>query len=237
MADTVELWAGGPVMLKEGGMAVSTDSVLLADFAAARTARTALDLGCGSGIISLLLLQRMPSLTITGVELDGAAAESARNNMAMNNLSGRASVVTGDFRDYTPAAPFDLAVSNPPYFTRNSGRISPDEIRAAARSEETCTLEELAAAAARCLKFGGRFDMVYRPERLSEAFCTLTAAGLEPKRLRLVHATPLSVPSMVLIECRRGGKPGLDILPPLILKSPDGDDSEEVKKIYHLGGN
>ena len=110
-------------MLKEGGMAVSTDSVLLADFAAARTARTALDLGCGSGIISLLLLQRMPSLTITGVELDGAAAESARNNMAMNNLSGRASVVTGDFRDYTPAAPFDLAVSNPPYFTRNSGRI------------------------------------------------------------------------------------------------------------------
>ncbi len=236
MAETAELWPGGPVMLTSGGMAVGADSVLLADFAGAKSARRALDLGCGGGIISLLLLERMPCLVMDGVETDSAAAQTASKNMALNGLSDRFTVIPGDMRSFTPSAPYDLVVTNPPYFARGSGAVSPDASRAAARTEGGCTLDELVKTAARCVKYGGRFAMVYRPERLSEAFCALTASGLEPKRLRFVHATPALPPSMALIECRRGGNPGLEVLPPLILQGPDGGDSDEVKTIYHLGG-
>ena len=76
--------------------------------------------------------------------------------------------------------------------------------------------------------------LVHRPERLSEIFCTMTACSLEPKRLRMVQYKAQSAPSLVLIEARRGGKPGLSVLPPLIL-TENGEDTGEVKKIYHRG--
>ena len=75
--------------------------------------------------------------------------------------------------------------------------------------------------------------LVHRPERLSELLCALTAAGLEPKRLRTVARTADAAPSLVLVGARRGGKPGLRILPPLTLCAPDGTDSEEIRRIYH----
>ena len=82
-------------------------------------------------------------------------------------------------------------------------------------------------------RWGGSAALVHRPERLSELLCALTAAGLEPKRLRTVARTADAAPSLVLVEARRGGKPGLRILPPLALCAPDGTDSEEIRRIYH----
>ena len=116
---------------------------------------------------------------------------------------------------------------------RSSYRPDPDPARAAARGETDCSLPELCAAAAYLLGSGGRFCLVYRPERLSELFCALSAAGLEPKRLRLVCPRPESAPSLVLAEARRGGRPGLAIEPPLTLTDGEGRESEEVKRIYH----
>ena len=75
--------------------------------------------------------------------------------------------------------------------------------------------------------------MVYRPERLTDALCTLRAHGLEPKRLRLVCHRAESAPNLLLIEARRGGKAGLKIEAPLILTKPDGSETEETKRIYH----
>ena len=75
--------------------------------------------------------------------------------------------------------------------------------------------------------------MVHRPERLSEIFCALTRHGLEPKRLRMVQYKSGHAPNLVLIEARRGGKPGLNIEKPLILCCEDGSDTEEVREIYH----
>ena len=91
----------------------------------------------------------------------------------------------------------------------------------------------LCAAAAYLLRTGGSFCLVHRPERLSELFVCLSAHGLEPKRLRLVCPREGSAPSLVLVEARRGGKPGLVIEPALLLTDADGKESEEVRRIYH----
>jgi len=110
--------------------------------------------------------------------------------------------------------------------------VSPDPGRAAARSELTCTLPQLCAAAAWLLRQGGRLCLVHKPQRLAELFRCLSEAGLEPKRLRLVCSSAAAAPSLVLVESRAGGKPGLTVEPPLLLQDGDGGESAEYRRIY-----
>lgn len=236
MSDYQELWPGGPVFAQAANFRLSTDSVLLADFIHTGGAARGIDLGCGSGILALLLLWRTEKLHMTGLELDGEAAALAAENLARSGLGARGQVLTGDIRQcrelFRPGS-FDLVAANPPYYARGSGGVSPDPARAAARGEACCTLEELCAAAAWLLPSGGRFCLVHKPERLSELFCAMTARGLEPKRLRLVTYLAERAPSLVLVEGRRGGRPGLTVEPPLILADAEGRESEEYRRIYH----
>jgi tRNA1(Val) A37 N6-methylase TrmN6 len=131
-----------------------------------------------------------------------------------------------------PRGAFDLAVANPPYFSVEAGAVSPDSARGAARSEITCTLADVCAAAGRALRCGGRFSLVFRPERMAELFQLLRQCRLEPKRLRFVQYTAASAPSLLLLECRKGGRPGLAAEPPLLLKEPDGRDTAEADQVY-----
>lgn len=231
-----ELWPGGPHFRQSEHFRLSTDSVLLADFVQPRGATRGIDLGCGSGILPLLVMQKSEKLCMTGLELLPDAAAVAKENAACNGLDERFAVIEGDIRRcrelFRPGS-FDFAVSNPPYFAEHAGDRAHREDRAAARSEGSCSLEELIAAAAWLLRSGGSFSLVYRPERLSELCCRLSAQGLEPKRLRLVCYRAESAPSLVLLEARRCGRPGLRIEPALILCGPDGKESGEYRRIYH----
>ena len=232
-----DLWPGGPRFARSGaGFALGTDSVLLADFAADRRVHRFADLGCGAGVLTVLLLHALPQAAAVGVELQPDAAQLCRDNLIANSLAGRVEILCADLREHRavlPAGDFDLVVANPPYFAAGSGYTSPDPVRAHARDERTCTMQDICTAMAYLTRWGGSAALVHRPERLSELLCALTAAGLEPKRLRTVARTADAAPSLVLVEARRGGKPGLRILPPLALCAPDGTDSEEIRRIYH----
>lgn len=233
-----ELWPGTRFLASGSAFPLGTDSLLLADFAkGSGKIRTVADLGCGGGVLTVLLLQKFPDAEAFGIEIQPAAAEQCRENLKLNHLSDRARIVTGDLRerkDLAEAGHFDLVVSNPPYFPSGSGYTAPVERRATARDERSCTLEDVCRAAAYLTRWGGSFAMVHRPERLSELCCALSAAGLEPKRLRMVTPKPGAAPSLILLEARRGGKPGLTIEPALTLFDPDGTDSAESRRIYHL---
>lgn len=233
MSDFAPLWPGGPVYAAESGFPLCTDSILLADFVRPRQARQGVDLGCGAGILSLLLLEKAPRLHMTGLELRSEAAALARENLRRNGWEERGTVLACDLRDCSslfPAGAFSLAVANPPYFSLASGAQAPEAGRAGARSERDCSLQELCRAARYLLRSGGSFCLVYRTERLSELFCSLSAAGLEPKRLRLVSARSGAAPKLALVEARRDGRPGLSVEPELLLE----DNGAELKRIYHL---
>ena len=236
MRDACELWAGGPVFRQDAGAKLSTDSVLLADFVKLHGAERGIDLGCGAGILSLLLLCSSEKLHMTGLELREEAAALARENLARNGFGERSEILTGDIREHRSLfahGSFHLAVANPPYFPAGSGASSPDPARAGAREERDCTLPELCAAAAFLLPTGGRFCLVHRPERLAELLMCMRESGLEPKRMRFVSQRAESAPSLVLVEGRRGGRPGLIVEPPLILQDAEGRESGEVRRIYH----
>lgn len=229
-------WEGGPRFAQSDYFRFGTDSVLLGNFVTVSGAKRGIDLGCASGVISLLLLTRSPRLHMTGVEIDSAGAELASENMAHNSLEERSRIVHADLRDFRKlfsSGSFDLVVSNPPYFSVRSGSVSPDSRRAAARGEIACTLEDLCSAAEYLCRWDGKVAFVHRPERLAEVFDTMKRHGIEPKRLRLVAHTADAVPSLILIEGRRGGNPGLTIEPLLMLRNPDGSDTDEIKRIYH----
>ena len=181
------------------------DALALGEFSTVKPGWRVCDLGTGSGVLLLLLAGRGSGLDLTGIELDPLSAQTARENLAANRLSGE--IVTGDLRT-APLSPgsFDLVISNPPYFPVGSGKSGGQ-----ARSEECCSLEELCAAAARLVKNGGRFALCHRPERLADVICALRAHGLEPKRMRLVSHSPEHSPSLLLLEAIKQGRPGLTI--------------------------
>ena len=233
-----ELWPGGPrFRVAEGSFKLSTDSVLLADFVSRLRAKKIIDLGCGAGVLGVLLNLSHPGSHIGGIEIQPEQALLCRDNLGENGFDA-GGIIEGDVRDHRrlfKAGEFDLVVSNPPYFAAGSGLTAPEEGRATARDERCLSLAQLCEAAKYLCRWGGAFALVHRPERLSEIFCAMSSAGIEPKRLRTVHYKSGYAPNLVLIEGRRGGKPGLSFEKPLVLCTEDGEDTEEIKTIYHRG--
>lgn len=230
MKERKELWPGG---LRYAGDSLGTDSLALADFAAGIDAARGADLGCGSGILLLLLAMGRPALEMTGVELRPRAAAECRANIQANGLERRCRVLTGDYRTAPlPTGELDLAVSNPPYFPAGRGVVSPDADRALMRTE-TADLRELCAAASSCLRRGGAFCLVHRTERMAEVFAAMAGAGLEPRRLRMIAGSPEAAPSLFLLEARKGAGPGLVTEPTLFQRGADGLETEEYRRICH----
>ena len=230
------LWAEGPVFLQAETAKLTTDTVLLADFAEIGRAERGIDLGCASGALMLLLLWREERLRMTGVELQEEAARLAKENLRLNGLEERGKILCGDLRENIPSlvnVSFDFVIANPPYFTETGGLMPPEEGRAAARGETQCTLEELCGRAARLCRCGGKLFLSYRPERLNELMRQCCRVHLEPKRMRLVHHRPSTEASIVLLEARKDGKPGLRIEAPLILHDGEGNETVEYRRIYH----
>lgn len=197
---------------------LGTDSKLLAQFATLHRREMVCDLGCGVGVLGVLLAQRCSELTLDGVELVPESAELAAYNLRRNGLRG--TIYLEDLNAYrqwtSRPGGYDLVISNPPYFAPNTGKTA-EGVRKTARSEEACTVEGLCAAAGWLLHTGGRFALCYRAERLAALFSALERSGIQPKRLQLVQHSTAHPPKIVLVEGVRMGRPGLKVLPTLFV--------------------
>ena len=231
-----ELCPGGLKIVYEDSLfRPGTDSFLLASLPRLKSGLRTMDLGCGTGLLGLLLLQRQRDLQVTGLELQEAAAALAQRCAEENDISDRFTIRQGDLRqvkDLFPTGSFDLVVCNPPYYEPQRGKLTEHGAIRTARSEVDCTLEDICAAAMYLLRWGGHFCLVHKPERLTDVLCALRQHKIEPKRLRFVCAAPSAAPSLFLLEGRRGGNSGLTVLPPLILQTSDGSPTPEVDAIY-----
>lgn len=211
------------------------DAVLLSGFARAGEQDLLLDLGTGTGIIPLLMEAKYRCAQLVGLEIQGESADMARRSVALNGLSDKIQIVTGDIREADRifgSASFDCITCNPPYMIARHGISNPDTPKAIARHEILCTLEDVIAQTARLLKPGGHFFLVHRPFRLAEIIALLVNYKLEPKRMQLVHPFVDREPNMVLLEAVRGGKPRMMVEKPLIVYREPGVYTEEVAGLY-----
>lgn len=211
------------------------DAVLLSGFVKAKRGDELLDLGTGTGILPLLLSAKTECGHLTGLEIQEESADMARRSVALNHLEEKISIVTGDLKEagtiFAPAS-FDCITCNPPYMIGNHGIQNPEAPKAIARHEILCTFEDVAAAAEKLLKSGGKFFLVHRPFRLAEIIVTLTRHRLEPKRMRLVYPFADKEPNMVLIEAVRGGNSRMTVEAPLILFEAPGIYSQEIQRDF-----
>jgi tRNA1Val (adenine37-N6)-methyltransferase len=218
------------------GYRFSVDAVLLAHFFTPRPAESILDLGCGCGVIPLILAYRWSNLNLTGLELQPQLAALARRNVTDNGLAARIAVVGGDLRAigslFGPGQ-FQRVVCNPPFYRSEGARLNLDPERRLARHEVAVELAEVVAAAAWLLHKGGRVDLVYPAERLAALLAALREAELEPKRLQVVHSFPGGPGKLVLVEALKGGGEELEILPPFfIYQQQGGEYSPEMARCY-----
>ncbi len=226
---------------RENGLTFGTDAYLLSCFCRPVKNGRAADLGCGTGVISLLLAARERYQKIFAVEAQAQFAELAARNVELNGFSHTVSVLNRDVRDLTPAdfgGELDVIFTNPPYMRAQSGFACAHEEKQIARHEILGDLADFTAAAARCLRYGGTLYLVYRPDRLETLFAALRASKLAPKRVQFVQDAPEKAPSMVLCEARLGGKEGLVVNPTLILRESAQNGAPltaRAQRIYDTG--
>ena len=214
-----------------------TDAVLLADFASARCGDRVVDMGTGTGVISILMASRQPKSRYAALEIQPDMADMAARSVRLNGMEDRVEVRCCDFRAATALygyGSFSLAVCNPPYGKAGGALLSQTDARRIARHESDCTVDDVAASAFDLLRTGGRLAVVFPAPRAFEMMFAMRTHRLEPKRVRTVHAAADREPKLALIEAVKDGGSMLHWMPPLILNNADGSPTAEWKRIYRV---
>lgn len=228
---------GPPIILRqpEHGYRHAIDPILLSHFCRPQKNDRVFDLGTGNGIIPLILARKDPTLTIQAIEIQSELYKTAMENLSLNSLADRISLIHGDMKDLPrllPEASVDLVVSNPPYIRRSAGRLNPDSEKAIARHEIMITLDELLETAHFLMRPLGRFAVIYPARRAVDLLCRMRAFAINPTRIRFVHPRINAGAKLVLVEGMKKKGTDVTILPPLALHDPEGDDTEEIRRMF-----
>ncbi|MFW6284545.1 MAG: tRNA1(Val) (adenine(37)-N6)-methyltransferase [Desulfosalsimonas sp.] len=235
---TFDTFFNGRISVKQppNGYRFSIDAVILGNLAAIQAGDRVLDLGCGCGVIPLILCYRNPDIAqVFGVEIQAELAAIARLNAEENHMNRQIRILHQDMKTLEPvdtSGSVDAVVCNPPHFAQRSGRINPDSQRALARHEIAVTIADVTAAAARMLAATGRFTVIYPCERMVDLVSAMRTAGIEPKRLRVIHPRPGTEARRVLAVGVKGGHPGLKTDPPLFIRQDRNHYSEELEAMF-----
>jgi len=214
------------------GYRYSLDPLLLARFCGCVEGEGRIvDLGAGCGIISLVLARINPAASVLAVENNPEMAALVQKNIQHNNLVGRVFLHDGDVVNLSktyPVSTFDLVVSNPPFRTIGSGKVSPRAGRDAARHETTATLADFLAAAKYLVKPSGRICFIQLPARLPEFMQLAGQMKLSVLRLRMIHNDANSPATMFMTELAKGRRGSPVLEPPLFLRGMDGAYTDEM---------
>ncbi|SMC46549.1 tRNA1Val (adenine37-N6)-methyltransferase [Desulfocicer vacuolatum DSM 3385] len=182
-----------------------------------------MDIGCGCGIIPLILCLKTPALCITAVEIQKELADIAGENIIKNHRQNQITVHHKDITQMTPSdipGPQDIIISNPPYIKKNHGRINPHPQKATARHELTLTLDTLIKIASKWLKPHGTFHTIYPVSRLPELLGALSREKMTLETLRFIHPQKKEKAKLFMVKAGKHQNNAITIPPPLYLDTP-----------------
>lgn len=188
-------------------------------------------MGAGCGIIALVLARINPEASVVAVENNPDMAALVERNIRHNDLAGRVTLQSADvieLRSCYSDSVFDLVVSNPPFRTAGSGRISPRAGRDAARHETTAGLGDFMAAAKYLVKPSGKICFIQLPSRLAEFMALAAEMKLSVLRLRMIHNNAASPATMFMAELAKGRRSAPVVESPLFVRDMSGEYTEEV---------
>ena len=230
-----DLQNGLVIIQKRSGFRFGTDAVLLSHFALIKRNSLVADLGCGTGIIALLVAGLNTSCRIKAIDILEGMCDASRRSVALNGLEDRIEVLRGDVKGacrLLGASVFDHVISNPPYYSGSCGKTPEDVNKLSIRTELNMDISDVCIAAKRLLKSRGRLSLVFPAWRYNDAIDSMRENSIEPKRVRFVHDTVKHPASIVLMDGVKQGGRELTVLPPLILNNADGSHTEEWHEIY-----
>ena len=250
------------IIQNEKGFCFGIDSVLISDFARdVKSNSVGVDLGTGTGIISILLAAKTKLQKIIGVEVQKEVADMAKRSVELNNLQDRIGIINLNIKDILQKNDnlkveksekqiennnanvnsvncltrenLDFVVTNPPYKKIDTGKTNESEYKYISRHEVTANLEDFIKVSKYLLKDKGAFYMVHRPDRLVDIIELMRKYKIEPKKIRFVHSTIEKEPTLVLIKGIKNARPFLKIEKPLIIYKKDGNYTDEIHRIYN----
>lgn len=226
-------WGGLKILQSKKYFRFGTDSVLLADFFKPAGENSVCDLGCGTGILSILIGGKNRNITVYAVEIQKTLADMASCSCKLNNLKN-VNVYLGDIKDCYKFLPrCSAVVCNPPYEKLNTGKMPESESCRIARYEVKIDFAGITQAASRLLGDGGRFYFVHKTSRLDEITSTLSEFGFYIKTIRFIHPSVDKEATLMLICARKNAGQGMRVMPPLLIYDGNGKYTEELERIYH----
>ncbi len=216
------------------GFRFGTDSFLLADFVKLNRGESAIDLGTGCGVIPVLLIKKYPDVRFIGIDVVEENVEISNRNARINGVEGRFRAELLNVRNvkgrFEPES-FDVVITNPPFIEVDRGKVNVESEKAVAKHEILAKLEDFIGAASYLLRFRGRFYMVCHVSRFIDTVTLLRKFRIEPKTLQFIHPRRDERASLFLIEGRKGGGKGIEVLFPLVLYE-NGEYTQELKRRY-----
>lgn len=225
------------IIQKNNSFCFGIDSVLLSDFAKEiKDGSKVVDLGTGTGILSILLCAKTKLSQIIGIEIQEEMAEMADRSSKLNNLQDKFQVINSDIKNLNEKLPyneFDAIIMNPPYMELNTGKININENKFISRHEVTASLEDFIITSKNLLKDKGSVYIVHRPNRLIDLCYLLRKHKLEPKILKMVYPKKNSQANLILIKAVKNGGAFLKVSKPLYVYENNGEYTKEILKIYN----
>lgn len=222
------------IIQKTDGFCYGTDAVLLSSFANVKKGSRVMDLCTGTGIIPLLLSAKTQAVEICGIEIIPAVAKMAKRSILYNKID-YIKIKEGNVCDASNIygyEVFDTVTCNPPYERVGGGIKNPDDIKACARHEIFCSLDDVVSQSSKILKYGGNLSMVHRANRIADVLCSMRKFKIEPKRLQMVAPYLGKEPNLILIEGIKGAGPFVENLPTLYIYDENGNYTNEINEIY-----
>lgn len=225
------------IIQNKDGFCFGIDAVLLSDFAKnIKKDAKVIDLGTGTGIISILLCGKTKLKKIVGVEVQEEVYDMACRSIKLNNLEDKFEVINENVLNLTnifDTNSFDAIVTNPPYKKQNTGVINEEQKRLISRHEILANLEDFISVSSKLLKDKGEFYMIHRPERIVDIFSLMRKYKIEPKEVRLVFSNEKNPPKIVLVKGLKNGGDYLKFRENLYIYNEDGSYTDEVLRIYN----
>jgi len=219
----------------ETGYRYSMDPVILASHISPFPGCKIIDIGCGCGIISLILGFRYRDVQIFGVEIQARLAEVAIKNVTENKMSNRIRILNKDIRAITSShtqGQADLIISNPPYKKKGSGRLNPDTQKALARHEIKLDLTQFFSSSYKLLKSGGKALLIFPADRLSDLILAMDSHDFHLDWTRFVHTKKKNNAKLLLISVIKNNHGSCAVLPPLYIYDSDNNPTNEYTDMF-----
>ena len=229
-------YKGLKIIQNKDGFCFGMDSVLLTGFAKdIKKGSRIIDLGTGTGIISILLSKKVAPEKIIGVDIQEEVCDMAKRSVILNKIEDKVEIINEDIKILNKkiqSDSFDVVVTNPPYKKQQSGMLNENKTKLISRHEITADLEDFIRQSSYLLKSNGELYIVHRPERLSDIFTLLRKYKLEPKDMQLVFSEKGKNAKLILLKAVKNAKSFLKIRKPLFIYNKDGEYTDDILKIY-----